>query len=136
MRRTALPALLLVAGCGGAAVPAVPSTAPLSATLARSPAAGDRRLQVELRNASAAPVRVLRLQLRGGGFVQVPPSEQDAVVAAGGTLTVPLAYGQPLCEGRPAPVAVVVATGDGPLDVPVPGDALLADLRAQECARG
>lgn len=111
------------AACGG-------SGAPLSASL--SPAAGttvERLVSVSL-TADPAP-EVTSVQLRGAGFVQVPPTPVSGV--ADGT-SFDLAYGEVLCAGTPAPTVVLVGTPSGVQEVPVADDGLLLGLRAAECA--
>ena len=124
-----LPALLL-AGCSGGAEPAEPAVAGLSARIERAEGPG---LRVVLRNDGPSPVSVRALQLRGGGFVQVPPSPSTAVLVPGVEVGQDVGVGPVLCDGRPAPVAVVLEAADGPLDVPVPDDAVLPALRAERC---
>ena len=119
--------LVLVAACGGGAA------APPALSAVLEPAQGARVLRVVL-TAAGSPVTVRGLQVRGGGFVQVPTSLQDGVVAAGSQAGFVVAYGTALCEGRPAPVAVLVDTPGGRREVQVPGDGVLAGLRARECA--
>ena len=125
------PALL--AGC--AAAPAAP---PLSVSLEQSRDNENRHLlQVVLDNSGPQDVEVVRLQLRGGGFVDVAPTVREDVLRAGRRLAFPVAYGAADCR-RTAPARVVLGARDGEalrevvLDVP-PDDPLLPRLRRREC---
>ncbi len=134
MRRAPLlGSLLLVAGCAAGPRPAGPAPlVPLQAVLRPGPDA--HALQVTL-TAGRADVALRGLQLRGGGFVQVPPTVVEEVVPAGGTRSYALPHGPALCEGRPAPVAVVVTLPGGVVDVAPGGADPLPALRAAGCAR-
>ena len=128
-RYAALPLLLTLCACGGG--PAAPEL-----TAALQPAGGDgpgRLVQVVL-TAGGAPVRVASLQLRGGGFAQVPPAPRDDDVPAGAGVALPLEDGPVLCQGRAAPTVLLVGTPGGVREVEVTSQDLLAGLRAAECA--
>ncbi len=117
--------IVVLTACGG-------SGAPLTATL--SPASGGSQERLVSVTLTADPaVEVTSLQLRGAGFVQVPVGLVNGRVGPDGT-SFPLAYGEVLCVGRPAPTVVLVGTSSGVREVPVTGDSLLPGLRASYCA--
>ncbi len=117
--------LVVLTACGG-------SGAPLTATL--SPASGSSQERLVSVTLAADPaVQVISLQLRGAGFVQVPPAAVSGRAGPGGT-SFALAYGEVLCVGRPAPTVVLVGTPSGVREVSVDGDSLLPGLRASYCA--
>lgn len=130
LRLAAIVPALLLAACSGAAEVAEPATGQLSA---RIEGADGAVLRVVLRNDGPSPVSVRTLQLRGGGFVQVPPAASTAVLVPGVEVVQDVAVGPVLCDGRPAPVAVVLEGADGPVDLPVADDAVLPALRADQC---
>ena len=133
MRAGWLLGLLLGTGC--AATPAVP---PLSVSLEQSRDNENRHLlQVVLENPGPDDVEVVRLQLRGGGFVDVAPTVRGDVVRPGRRIAFPVAYGAADCA-RTTPARVVLGHRDGGvlretvLDVPE-DDPLLPRLRRREC---
>lgn len=130
--RLPLLVLALVAGCAGAPAPERPAPR-LTATLEQSRNAENlHRVQVLL--ASDREVRVLRLQVRGGGFAEVPPTPRDDLVRPGRPVTFPVAYGAAACAGGPGPATVVVGTPEGDRALDVTDDPLLPRLHRQECA--
>ncbi len=135
MRRVVvcLAAALALAACGRQTPAAAPGP---TVTLEQSRDNENRHLLQVVVTAGTAPVMVRGLQLRGGGFVQVPPTPRDDVVEAGTRTAFPIPYGEALCEGRPAPVVMLVDTPAGRLEVEVADDTLLPRLRARECALG
>ncbi len=128
-----LVGLLLLAGC---AVQAAPSG--LSVSLQQSRDDENRhRLQVVLEHEGPGEVEVVRLQLRGGGFVDVAPTVREDVVRPGRRLAFPVAYGAADCD-RATPARVVLGhREDGVLReavLAVPeDDPLLPRLRRREC---
>lgn len=133
MRRAVLflAAALVLAACGRNAPAAAPG--PTVSLEQSSDNEARHLLQVDV-TAGTAPVTVRGLQLRGGGFVQVAPTARNDVVQAGTRSAFAIPYGVALCEGRPAPVVMLVDTPAGRLEVEVADDRLLPRLRARECA--
>lgn len=128
-----LAGLVLLAGC---AAPAAPP--PLSVSLEQSRDNENRHLlQVVVDNRGPDDVEVVRLQVRGGGFVDVAPTVREDVLPPGRRLAFPVAYGAADCARR-APARVVLGHRDGgalrevELDVPA-DDPLLPRLRRREC---
>jgi hypothetical protein len=126
--------LALLAACG----PPVAAPPPLSVSLEQSRDAENRhRLQVVLHNPGPDDVEVVRLQLRGGGFVDVAPTVRSDVLRPGRRIAFPVAYGAADCA-RTTPAQVVLGHRDGGglreavLDVPE-DDPLLPRLRRREC---
>ncbi len=131
-----LPALLLplalLAGCSSPAPAAAPAPR-LTATIEQSRNAENlHRVQVLL--GSDREVRVQRLQVRGGGFAEVPPTPRDDLVRPGRQVKFPVAYGQAQCEGDAPPATVVVGTPEGDRTVDVSADPQLLRIRRLECA--
>ena len=126
-------------GVGLLAACAAPTPPPgLSVTLEQSRASENRHLlQAVLHNGGPGEVEAVRLQLRGGGFVDVAPTVREDVVRPGRRTAFPIAYGAADCR-RATPARVVLGhrTGDGlrdaVLDVPA-DDPLLPRLRRREC---
>ena len=136
-RCAALLLLAVLTGCGGGGAPTQGGgpAAPSGPMAVLQPAEGTqvaRRVGVAV---AGAPAGVTAVQLRGGGFVQADPLPLAAPSPAG-DLVAEAAYGPVLCEGRAAPVVVLLTTPGGVVEVPVPADDLLAGLRAAECAAG
>lgn len=131
-----LVAAVLLAGC---AAPAAPAAAPpLAVSLEQSRDNENRHLlQVVLDNPGPDAVEVVRLQLRGGGFVDVAPTVREDVLRPGRRLAFPVAYGRADCD-RTTPAQVVLGHREGAalrevvLDVP-DDDPLLPRLRRREC---
>lgn len=127
---------MLLSGCTASAPPPDPWSLPgVTATLEQSRDSAVRHAVQVVLTAGAAPLELRSLQLLGGGLVRAAPTPRTYVVPAGGRIAFPVPYGTALCEGRPAPVTVVAGTPAGERQVPVPGDTLLARLRADECAQ-
>ena len=124
----------LLAAC---AAPAAPPG--LSVSLEQSRRSEERHLlQVVLDNRGRTEVEAVRLQLRGGGFVDVAPTVREDVVRPGRRIAFPIAYGAADCRrATPAQVVLGHRTADGlrevVLDVPE-DDPLLPRLHARECA--
>ena len=125
--------LVLLAGCAAAAAPPA-----LSVSLEQSRDNENRHLlQVVLENPGPDDVEVVRLQLRGGGFVDVAPTVRGDVVRPGRRIALPVAYGAADCA-RTTPARGVLGHRDGGvlldavLDVPE-DDPLLPRLRRREC---
>lgn len=133
MRRAVpyLAAALALAACGRQPPAAAPG--PTVSLEQSSDNEARHLLQVDV-TAGSGPVTVRGLQLRGGGFVQVAPTPRNDVVQAGTRSAFAIPYGVALCEGRPAPVVMLVDTPSGRLEVEVADDRLLPRLRARECA--
>lgn len=129
--------LLALAGCGPFAQGA--ATPDLQVRLEQSRDNENRHLlQVVLTNDGAAPVEVVRLQLRAPGWVEVAPTVRSDVVRPGRRIAFPVEYGAAVCE-RDGAARVVVGhrTGGGlqELDLLVPADdPLLPRLHRHECA--
>jgi hypothetical protein len=130
-----LLAAVLLAGC---AAPAATPAPPLSVSLEQSRDNENRHLlQVVLDNPGPGDVEVVRLQLRGGGFVDVAPTVRGDVLRAGRRIAFPVAYGDADCA-RTTPARVVLGHREGGalrevvLDVPA-DDPLLPRLRRREC---
>ncbi len=133
MRWGWLTGVALLSAC---AAPAPPPG--LSVTLEQSRASENRSLlQVVLDNRGPTDVEAVRLQLRGGGFVDVAPTVREDVVRPGRRTAFPIAYGAADCR-RTTPARVVLGhrTAGGlrevVLDVPA-DDPLLPRLRRREC---
>ena len=134
-RPAALALVLLVAACGGSDSGSGDEPPPPSGPSAvLQPASGTTVARLVSAVVTGAPAGVTAVQLRGGGFVQADPTPLPGPSAAG-ALTADVAYGEVLCDGRAAPVAVLLTTPSGVVEAPVADDALLAGLRAAECAR-
>jgi hypothetical protein len=123
-----------LAGCG-----ASPAAAPdLRVALEQSRDNENRHLlQVVLTNDGAAPVEVVRLQLRAPGWTGVPPTARTDVLRPGRRLAFPVDYGTAVC-GRDGPATVVVGSrtdrGLQETELVVPADdPLLPRLHAREC---
>ena len=125
---------VLLAAC------AAPTAAPpsLSVSLEQSRDNENRHLlQVVLDNRGPDDVEVVRLQVRGGGFVDVAPTVREDVLRPGRRLAFPVAYGAADCA-RTTAARVVLGHRDGgalrevELDVPA-DDPLLPRLRRREC---
>ena len=132
-------ALLLLALTACGASPAASPSPDLRVHLEQSRDNENRHLlQVVLDNDGAAPVEVVRLQLRAPGWVDVAPTVRADVLRPCRRLAFPVDYGAAVC-GRDGPARVVVGhrTDDGlrELELTVPADdPLLPRLHRRECA--
>ncbi len=138
----ALAGLLLLAACGddgSSPDDATPgAAAALRVTATRSSLFDSQRtFRLEVANEGDQPVALGRVRLDSPLFDAVPTPARDTEVPPGGSLLIPLPYGDARCEPAARPSAVVAQVGGSEVALPLGEDPpdLLADLHALECAQ-
>lgn len=134
----AVALVVLAAACSSTPRTASPPSAPpshLTVSLEQSRDNENRHLIQVVVRSDGGPTTVTSLQLRGGGFTTVPPTQRVPELVDSGTETAfPTAYGTAVCSGTVAPTTVALGTTTGRRELTLPTDALLPRLRARECA--
>jgi hypothetical protein len=136
--RRALVALALLAACGGSSDPAAPERASgLVASVGTSRLFQPRHeLGLGLQNLGDEDLPVVDVQLESSLFATVPPTPRQMTFPAGSRrFTVPVAYGDPRCDGDDASITAVVRLDDGrSLRVAASDDGSVVALHQRECA--
>lgn len=141
-RGAALCLCMLLTACGASETDTPPSGVSVSLEQWRSDVA-EHRLQVAVRNDSAAPVYFADVQLVTGSLKTLPPERVDSTIRRTPRTDLEIPYGPARCarervpEVKPAKVVAHIRVGDEPLrrvDFPVRHpDPLLAKLVRAEC---